>query len=108
MQKYRELINTLNNCVSACEFCANSCLDEDNVEEMTNCIRLDRDCADICSLAIKFLSRESKRAIHIIGTCADFCAECAEECEKHDHDHCIECAKACRQCEESCKAYLNQ
>ncbi|WP_373711169.1 four-helix bundle copper-binding protein [Jeotgalibaca porci] len=31
---------------------------------------------------------------------------CADECEKHDHNHCQECAKACRACEEACNAYV--
>ena len=108
MKSDRELINELSNCIEACERCAIACLKEDNVKEMVACIRTDRDCADICSLAIKFLGRDSKHTIQIIGICADICAECAEECEKHDHDHCVKCAKACRRCEESCRAYLNQ
>ncbi len=108
MEKYRELINTLTNCIIACENCATSCLEEENVKKMKACIQLDRDCADVCSLAGRFLARESQNTIGIIELCADMCAECAKECEKHDHDHCVECAKACRQCEKSCRAYLKQ
>lgn len=108
MKKHRELLNTLTNCIAECENCASSCLEEDNPKALAACIKLNKDCADICNLAIKFLSRDSKKTISAIGICADICAECAKECEKHDHDHCIDCAEACRQCEQSCRAYLNQ
>lgn len=108
MKEHRELLNTLTNCAVECQHCASSCLKEDNAKALAVCISLNKDCADICNLAVKFLSRESKKAISAIGMCADICAECAKECEKHDHSHCIECAKICRQCEQSCRAYLNQ
>lgn len=109
MENHRELIiKALSQCVAACEFCATSCLDEPSVKDLTKCIRLDRDCADICSLAIKFLSRNSERATSIVELCVVLCAACAEECERHGHDHCIECAEACRHCEQSCRDYLNR
>ena len=31
--------------------CADACLSERMVQELTQCIRLDLDCADICSIA---------------------------------------------------------
>ncbi len=109
MENHRELIiKALSQCVAACEFCATSCLNEPKVKDLSKCIRLDRDCADICSLAIKFLSRNSERATSIVELCVVLCAACAEECERHDHDHCIECAEACRHCEQSCRDYLNR
>lgn len=103
----RELINSLSNCVIACEHCASSCLEEDNVKMMARCIKLDHDCADICNLAMKYLSRNSEDTNSVVELCATICAKCAEECEKHDHDHCKECAEACRNCEESCREFLN-
>lgn len=108
MEKHQEIINILSQCVSACEFCATSCLNEPSVQELKNCIQLDRDCADICSLAIQLLSRDSDQTASIINICADVCAKCAEECERHDHDHCVRCAQACRKCQQSCKDYLNR
>lgn len=107
MNNYEEIIHSLSECVIACETCLASCLEEDNVKQMTECIKLDRDCADTCSLAVQFLSRNSGISKSIIGLCADICAQCAEECEKHDHDHCQKCAEACRKCEETCKTYLD-
>lgn len=103
----REFINTLSNCAIACENCASSCLEEENVNMLARCIKLDHDCTEICNLAINYLVRSSENTNSIIELCANICAQCAEECEKHDHDHCTECAEACRNCEESCREFLN-
>ena len=102
-QKHQDLINKLSNCVAACEHCADACLTEDG--DMTDCIRTDRDCAEICALAIKFVARGSDNASKILELCAAVCSDCAEECESHDHDHCQECAQACRDCAEACRKY---
>ena len=104
-----KLIESLENCVTACNHCASSCLREDNVEAMTGCIALDLDCADICNTTLKLLARNGGNInIRMIEICRDTCAECAEECEKHGHEHCQQCARACRRCEEHCRNYLNQ
>lgn len=107
MNTHQEFISTIAQCLSACEHCASACLKEDNVQKMTPCIRMNWDCADICGISIKFLSRESKNVSMIIGVCADICADCAEVCAKYDHDHCKECAEACKKCAEKCRDYLN-
>ncbi|MHB8898378.1 MAG: four-helix bundle copper-binding protein [Thermoguttaceae bacterium] len=31
------------------------------------------------------------------------CDACADECEKHDMEHCRKCAEACRRCAEECR-----
>lgn len=107
MDKNNTLIESLQNCITACNYCASSCLDEDNVASMTDCIKKDWDCASICSMTLDLLLNDSDHTIKAVELCKDICAECAEECEKHDHDHCQECADACRRCEEHCRNYLN-
>jgi len=104
-QEHSTLINKLSNCLAACEHCADACLSEDNPGKMAKCIRTDRDCADLCALAIKFVARDSSHASSVVDLCAEICSACAEECGKHDHDHCQECAEACRECEEACRQY---
>lgn len=96
------LIQTLNECVAACETCAAACLEEDNVSEMAHCIELDRDCADICALASRLLQRDSEMAHSYLVACEEACRICAAECKKHDHDHCKACAEACERCAEAC------
>jgi hypothetical protein len=106
MQKDNPLITSLQNCLAACEYCASACLDEGKMSSMTECIKTDHDCADICATTIRLLLRDSDQKMTMVELCATICAKCAEECEKHDHDHCIQCAKACRKCEKQCEKYL--
>ncbi|MGC4036382.1 MAG: four-helix bundle copper-binding protein [Chitinophagaceae bacterium] len=99
----QELINALNHCAAVCNFCANACLNENNVNEMTTCIRLDLDCAAICNLLASFIARQSPHASHLFSECVEICEKCAMECEKHSHmEHCQVCAEACRHCAEMC------
>ncbi|HYF03437.1 MAG TPA: four-helix bundle copper-binding protein [Patescibacteria group bacterium] len=113
MQKHdhTQLIQTLLACALECENCASECLGEDHVQMMARCISLDRDCADICTLAARLLQRNSEVAHEFLLICEKICRICAEECEKHEHSHCQRCAEACRKCAEACHAHhtpLNQ
>jgi hypothetical protein len=96
------LIQKLLNCVLACEHCATACLDEEDVQMMTACIKLDRDCADICAQAARLLQRDSVIAHQYLVLCEEICRLCADECGKHDHEHCRQCAEACQICADAC------
>lgn len=102
-QQNQSLLDALNACVAACENCASACLQEDDVKMMAPCIALDRDCSDICALTARLVARGSAHAQHLLRECAEICRQCAEECEKHQHQHCQDCAAACRRCEEACR-----
>ena len=103
-QKYQTCIDACNDCFEACEFCATSDLREQDVKSMARCIQLNRDCANICSIASQFMSRDSEYSKKICAICADVCDECAQECEKYtDMEHCKLCAQACRRCAEECR-----
>jgi len=99
-------IAALYKCSLACNFCAASCLEEDDVKTMKDCIKLDMDCAQICTLTAALLARESEHGKHLLKECAEICGLCATECEKHGAEmvHCAACAAACRTCETVCKA----
>lgn len=105
-QLNKTAITALNECATACNHCLTSCLQEQDVQSMTGCIKLDRDCADICQLVSSFLARGSEHGKHLLKECIEICEKCAAECEKHahHHDHCKQCAEACRKCVEACKA----
>jgi hypothetical protein len=96
------LMEMLVACAATCNSCMHDCLHEKDVKHMTACIELDMDCAAICNLTASFLSRESTFAKHILPLCHDVCIACAEECEKHHHEHCKRCAAICRQCASQC------
>jgi hypothetical protein len=96
-------------CAQACGSCADACLGEPTVSDLTQCIRLNLDCADVCIVAGRIASRRTgtdevilKR---MLKTCAEACRLCGEECARHAgmHEHCRVCAEACRSCERACR-----
>ncbi|SFO54095.1 hypothetical protein SAMN05216207_10828 [Pseudonocardia ammonioxydans] len=97
-------------CANACSACADACLSEDGVAELRKCIRLNLDCADVCGTTGRVLTRQTEydapSAKAQLESCRQFCATCAEECERHagTHEHCRICAEACRHCERACQA----
>jgi hypothetical protein len=50
-ENYQSCIDACHDCAVACDHCAASCLKEDDVKSMAQCIALDIDCAEICRLA---------------------------------------------------------
>ncbi|PKR77153.1 four-helix bundle copper-binding protein [Halalkalibacillus sediminis] len=99
----QSLISALHDCMAACNHCYDSCLKEDDVKMMAECIRLDRECADICGFFEQALLRDTPFKAELAKVCAEICEACGKECEKHDHDHCQECAKACFNCAKECR-----
>lgn len=104
-EKNMGLIEALNRCAIECSHCAMACLDERDVNMLSNCIKLDLDCAEICRTVSSLLSRGSEHGEHLLKECIEICHACADECEKHSHmDHCKRCAEECRHCAEECEA----
>lgn len=104
-EQHQQLMDALNDCAAECNHCAAACLDEQDVKMLSRCIKLDIDCAEICSLTAAFIARDSEHAEHLVKECGDICNACAEECEKHAEmgmEHCKTCAEACRVCAEEC------
>lgn len=102
-EQFRSCIAACVQCAQECEHCATACLGEQDVKMMAECIRLDRDCADICGLTVKWMSRGSHFAHDLCRVCAEVCDACGAECERHKADHCQRCAEACRKCAEECR-----
>lgn len=69
---FNSCIQACSNCALVCEACASACLLEDDVQTMARCIELDRDCADICALAARLMSRQSELAKEFCALCAKF------------------------------------
>jgi hypothetical protein len=102
-EEHRSCIEACVRCAQECEHCADACLGEDNVREMAECIRLDKDCAEICWSAAGFMSRGSHFIHEVCRVCADICDACGAECRKHEMNHCQRCADACEACAEECR-----
>jgi len=99
-------------CAQICTSCADACLGEDMVKQLTQCIRLDLDCADVCVATGTVASRRTGSNEEVIRqmltACETACRLCGEECEKHAkmHEHCRICAEACRRCQQACAEAL--
>jgi hypothetical protein len=96
-------------CAQICTACADACLAEGDVAMLRRCIRLNQDCADICTTTGRLLSRQTAfdpiLARALIETCATACKQCGDECRQHgEHgmDHCRICAEACQRCYTAC------
>jgi hypothetical protein len=100
----RDCIENCNQASEVSEWCADRCLGS---EEMEQCARLCRDVADLTSLHARFMARDSYYSPVLAEACAGACEECAEECERHDAEHCQVTAGVLRECAESCRNMMS-
>ena len=107
--KLAATIDALIACSEACTACADACLGEGNVADLTQCIRLNLDCADICIVTGSVGTRRTGSNEEVIArqleACAFACRACGDECRKHakHHEHCRICADACQACLDACR-----
>jgi len=104
-KKVLYLVSVLANCKAMCNYCFNACLHEEDVKMMKDCIKLDKECAEICGLTLSLIASDSPFSKEILSLCSKACQKCADECKKHHYDHCQDCARACSQCAEACNEY---
>lgn len=82
------------------------------MQQLTLCIRLNLDCADVCAATGSVATRRTGSNEEVIRlmlqACAAACRVCGEECERHaaHHEHCRVCAQSCRRCEQACQEAL--
>lgn len=92
------------------EWCADQCLDEG--QEMSECIRLCRDVADIAALNQQFISRDSVFGPELVEVFITAAEACASECARHQHSHCQECAevlsRAAKSSQEMLRSFQSQ
>ena len=87
----RVVLHDLVQSATACEWCAERCIDEGPA--MSECLRLCRDVADLATLNVQFLARDSVFGPEAIEVFASAAEACAQECARHGHSHCQECAE---------------
>ena len=100
-KQYQKCIDACLECATECNQCAVACLEEKEVQNLTQCIRLDLECAVICRASAELMTKGSAYAPQLCELCATICNACAEKCEQHANmgmEHCRECAEACRAC----------
>lgn len=101
--QYQECIDACLESMNACNYSYVSSLKEYDLASLRESMRLDRECADICSYAIQAMTRQSTFVAGILRLCAEICEACADESSKQIHNHCRECIEACRRCAEACR-----
>jgi hypothetical protein len=107
------LVSAAAECACTCAACADACLAEDDPAPLRKCIRINLDCAGICSETAQLIARPGSRDRRVLEAqleaCATACRACAEECEEHagHMEHCRICAEACRECERACRQMTN-
>lgn len=107
-EKLAECIAACFDCAQTCTACADACLSEDKVADLTKCIRSNLDCADICETTGRVLSRhtgyDANVTRSILEACRTVCRSCGDNCDEHSsmHEHCKICAEMCRRCEKAC------
>src|SRR5512133_2570232 len=111
-QKLADCIHACFACGETCTACADACLSEDMVAELTKCIRTNLDCADICDATGRVLSRhtgyDANLTRAVLQTCARACQSCGNEGARHTQlQHCQVCAEACGDCEQACRQLLD-
>ena len=95
-------------CAQTCTSCADACLGEQTVQKLTQCIRLNLDCADVCAatgaVALRRTGSNDEVIRQMLTACETACRLCGEECARHAsmHEHCKVCADACRRCQQAC------
>jgi hypothetical protein len=107
-----DVLHELEQCRQTCTLCADACLSEEMVADLRRCIRLNLDCAALCSVTAEILGRQTEGDARVIAAtldaCAAACDACAQECQRHAemHAHCRTCADACRRCAEACRRVM--
>lgn len=95
-------------CVQTCTTCAHADLFEEEVAELRVCAALCTNCADVCDVTARILSRPAQwdqLVVHrLLQACIRACENSAEECARHAHHHrhCAICEKVCRACVKAC------
>ena len=91
-------------CAALCTSCADACIADEM--DMRQCIRTCLDCADVCAamarVAVRRTGSDEELVRLMLDACARICTLCAEECERHEHEHCRLCARMCRECAADC------
>jgi hypothetical protein len=94
------------NCQRECDACAHHCAvqlaegHKAHLMTLQTCL----DCAALCATAAQIVSREGIFSNLACTACADACARCGKECDKHQGDKMMAaCAEECRRCEKACR-----
>lgn len=90
-------------CISVASHCAQACIEEGRSKCAKHCLEV----VEICKTMAVLAARDSIHVSAVAQACAVICEACADECAKHDNDHCRACAEACRRCAAECRQMMD-
>ena len=97
--------NWMQKCLYCWETCEKHITESIKDQKHLSTLHYARDCAEICSMCIKFEAQQSTFFEQLCQVCANICDACAAECEKSPHqtETLKECAEACKICAAACR-----
>jgi phage host-nuclease inhibitor protein Gam len=97
------VLKTVQQCEVACEYTEYSIQQMGDIRR--DVLRLLRDCADICTLTAKYISRCSYFTKPIALLCAEICEVCGNHC-LHNPDELLQrCGQMCLHCANECRVF---
>lgn len=102
---HQHLVNTVHHCAATCEHMGVMMTKTANVHLRDRQLQLLRDCADICHLAVKYLSRNSIYVKQLVALCACVCETCGRECSRFPDAESQHCARVCLHCARECQEF---
>jgi hypothetical protein len=109
--------NPADDCIEACTWAelaclasAEMCLNDLANEDLSLCVQLSLDCAEICWTTRKFVTDALVVAPQLVreqlDQCALACAACAAECRRHaaNISELASCEQSCARCERLCRS----
>lgn len=107
-RRLAEVADKLYECAGVCLACADACSAETDPHHLAmgiKCLRIDLDCADICTVAARVLARQTgydaPTSLALIEAARTVLRACADACAEMDAmDHCRICAETCRETEQ--------
>lgn len=95
------LVAAASECSQVCTACADACLEGPDPAAMRKCIRNNLDCAEICEVTARLISRPGEQDREVLRAqleaCSKACRACASHCERSSDasTYCGICAEAC-------------
>jgi hypothetical protein len=102
---HERVLPVLQNCEAVCEYSINTILQREDPSTRREQLKLLNDCADICTLTVKYIARNSRYAKSLALLCAQICEDCGNHCLQHPDSLSQLCGQLCLKCAQELRVY---
>lgn len=106
----QSLVDAAKRCGRVGDICLKHCirLTRAGDTSLADCMLAVQAMLPVCSTMGQLAGQDAKRLKNMARLCADVCADCEDECRKHEFHHreCKNCAEACAAMIKECKAVI--